>query len=371
MNNVSVHFKVFIVIVSAALLPLVASAGVVNIGSLFPLPNPSFTQTEPGGMPAINSSGSVIGFSLTVSTDGSTEMSGSFRYSKGTMYNLGLGGTFAITDDGAVWGGFVSCNLPGFFIQRMDTHGRCTGLPSSFGATGLSVSPDGQWVLGDTSNGVFVAWQLSSPNSNTYAFYNLGAVSDPFTDSRFSSPSTFSATNINEHGEFAVTVSNYDASGNAFFHAYLYRITGGVAAVEVDLGPGVIANAINDLGSVAGLGPPLVFGSPQQPFTYSKGKVQTWDLSSISLSPGFVPTIVGLNDEGQSAFYVDLSSDQSTHSFLRQANGRLVDVGSIFPAGHEFNMIAVGLNNRGQITGFGADFTVAPFAGFYAWIFTP
>ena len=47
-----------------------------------------------------------------------------------------------------------------------------------------------------------------------------------------------------------------------------------------------------------------------------------------------------------------------------------MDVGSIFPAGHAFGMFAAGLNNRGQITGWGVDFSLQPILGYYAWIFS-
>ena len=217
-----------------------------------------------------------------------------------------------------------------------------------------------------------LAWQLTAPG--TYAFYNLGAPSDPFTDARFSFQTSFSATNINAIGEFAVTASNgyTDALGNfvAVFHAYLYRINAGVAKIAVDLGEGVIADAINDLGDVAGLGAPLLGGNPQRPFIYKGGTVNTWDLSSIPGSAGMVPSIVGLNNGGQVAFSVPLS-DSGVHSFLRQKNGSFVDVGSIFPAGHVTGMIAVGLSSEGQITGYGVDFSVFPVVAYYTWIFTP
>jgi len=147
----------------------------------------------------------------------------------------------------------------------------------------------------------------------------------------------------------------------------LSRLEAGVAVPVVDLGEGVIASAIDDDGDVAGLGAPLFSGSPQGPFLYD-GQFHAWSPPAGWL--GAPPTIVALDNAGQIAFYGSLA-DGSNHSFRRNPNGRFVDVGSIFPKGDSVGMIAVGMNDSGEIVGWGTDYTMMQ-NGIYAtytWTF--
>jgi probable HAF family extracellular repeat protein len=385
------NMRVIVALIGGVLLSLEARAQVVKIGPLFPADGYYFQLTMPGEYygnvpltsPMINAAGDVIGESFTVYLDGHEDM-GAFRYSNGAMHNLGLGGAFGITDDGAAWGGFLACPNLTNGIQRLGRNGSCQGIPGTedYVAVGDSITPSGHLILGHPNGGSIgrpiIVWERG--HGGAYSVHPLGTPIDPYSgDTRFQFATTFTATNINERGEYAVTATNNYVDQNppypafSFYHSYVYRYANGQTELVADLGEGIVANAINNAGEVAGLSATTTdgTGSFQIPFVYSHGSIQAWS-PSVTTIPGwqafsFSPTIVGINDKGEVAFSGSLQD--GTHSFLRKRSGRFVDVGSIFPAGDRVGMFAQGLNNRGQIVGFGSDFDAQPNITFSAWIF--
>ena len=277
---------------------------------------------------AINSSGQITGEAY---------VSGGYLhaslYSGGTMIDLGtLGGNEsfgrAINAAGQVAG---NAELSGGNYHAVVYSG---GVAADLGSLGGAYS----LATGINGSGQVCGW-AQTPASVQHAFiYSGGVMTDLGTLSHNPADTSY-ANGINDSGQ--VTGLGYI---NGFQQAYLY--SGGIMTNLGTLGGRQSAGtAINALGQVAG-DAELPDGSGHA-FLYSQGK-----MLDLGLVPGSTYSeAFGLNDFGD---VVGQSSTTQVQRAMIYSQGEMTDLNSLIdPSSGWFLLEGDGINDRGQITGYG------------------
>ncbi len=303
---------------------------------------------------AINAAGHVTGYSFTIDP-----LARAFLYSGGPLADIGTipGGTlsfgYSINKSDQITGyADVASGEYHAFLYTAGTMTDLGTLPGANYSTGSSVNDSG-WVTGDGGNG--------------HGFlYTGGAMKDLGTlpGGNFSV-----GYGINASGQ----VTGYSTtSGDLATHAVLYSV-----GTVMDLGTLAGGNnsagaAVNASGEVTGYSNKSGDStSDLHPVLYSGGTVT--DLGNFSggnygsgLSINTSGQVVGYSSIRNTAGHPFLNSDY--HAFLYAAGHGMIDLNSLLPSGSGWILnIATGINDAGQITGYGQ---TAP-GVFHAFLLSP
>ena len=293
----------------AALLPAGTIYSVTDLGGLGGSSSMGF---------AINSSGSVAGWSQTPSGD-----QHAFLFSNGSLQDLspnlnadsfagGINATGTVVGTtyidgqphGTVWGSSVVTDLgPGTFATGINDAGVIIGgnghafLFSNGVYHDLGVLPGGDW-------------------SSAYGVNNLGTV-----------------------------VGNASTAAGGF-RGFLWTAASGMVALPTFGGANSYATAINNNGEAAGFAS-LVDGYEH---AFSALNAVLTDLGTLGGRSSFA---YGINDDGNIVGFSWMASGANPHAFL-YSNGMMVDLNSLIPASSGWELTqAFGINDAGQIVGQG------------------
>lgn len=328
----------------------ISAAQTYSITDLGVLPGDSASQ----GL-ALNSSGQVVGCSDTSTvTDypcGETFPGHAFLWSSTTgMLDLGVlnaGDVFSealnITDSGQVTG--TSVNSSGDSYPFLWTHKTgMTSLPTLPGATyGFSGSINSQGAIYGSGNSganpstiIPIAW---IKNGSSYKIQKL-----PVLPGAVLSLCCY-ANNSNE--EAGVAFLNPEGSS---YHAFLIK---GTKVKDLGTLPGGAvsnANGINSSGEISGYSTSSTSGSNWiAVFWDATGKIH----SLGTLSGGVSSAGYGINDSNQIVGFASTATSTSDAMIWSQKSG-MQDLNSLIPANSGWVLVlAVWINNSGQITGYG------------------
>jgi probable HAF family extracellular repeat protein len=295
----------------------------------------------------INNAGEVIGFAATKVYTWTYDYVDGYRYkeyqlapflwtptvingTKGSMTNLDTTGDWEGHADAINAFGQVIGSDPGRFLWTPATANGTTGVETSIsGARGIN--GPGQ-VVGDysTSSGADHAyvWTPSAHNGTTGTMVDLGSILGATTSA---------ADVINDSGQVAGTSS----SGT-----FLY--SGGKVAYLDGLGASGTPSAINDAGEVVGSS----YTGTTVAFLYSGG--HSYELGSLGggntepFGINAVGQIVGVTGTGVTPFLWTPTTPNGT-------TGTMVNLNTLIGSTTFTLQEATGINDRGQIVGYGTD----------------
>lgn len=252
---------------------------------------------------------------------------------------------YTVTDLGTLPGGDY------YYPRGINASGQIVGTASGIGSflysggkltkleggQGLGINDAGQVTrlgeVGINNAGDTVAEALDGMNS-IHAIVTVGGKSvDLGADAM--------PTNINNLGQAVGKVSQPDGRS----HPFLYS-----DGKMTDLGllPNALsawATAINDSGEV--VGGPFNDGSGAHAFLFSGGSLH--DLGSL----GGESSAFGINNHGQIVGTAEVGSESEYHAFLAE-HGRMLDLNSLIAQDTDWILrTATGINDAGQITGYG------------------
>jgi probable HAF family extracellular repeat protein len=282
--------------------------------------SPTYTVTDlgPGQPYAINNNGQVVGYNGA----------NAFLYSGGSTTNIFQGAAYGINGAGVVAG---DANGPAVTYDN----GVTTTLPYLAGAEGNYAS-----VAYTINSNAEVA---GSSSTNAGTFHAVTWTGQTVKDLGTLGGSNSAAYGINDSGEVVGFADNASGVNEAFLYANNEMI---------DLGHGQ-ANAINNSGQVVGLSTNVPSGA----FLYSSGVM--YDLGG---SGNFIP--LAINDSGT---IVGNWGNGNGWAEL-DSNGNLVNLNSLIsPTSGWVLDEATGINDNGQIIGWGSDGKGSP----EAFLLTP
>jgi probable HAF family extracellular repeat protein len=291
--------------------------------------------TLPGGSmssaQAINSSGQVVGGSSTASGN-----QHAFLYSNGTMYDLGVlpGGNGSsatgINDNGVITGSSETTGgLQHAFLFNNGVLRDLGTLPGARESYAMGINNSGQ-VVGEAS---FASQQFPAILFSNGTVTNLGTLAGPWS----------SANAINDVGVIAGSTDT-DHNINAFVYS------NGVMQDIGTLPHGTYSNAtgINDAGQIAGYadnGTGTFYA-----FLYSAGTMKNLG----TLPGGLASYAQGINTGGEVVGYATLASG-AQHAFLYAA-GAMTDLNSLIDPSLGWDLEnATAINDNGQIVGSGVN----------------
>jgi probable HAF family extracellular repeat protein len=263
-----------------------------------------------------------------------------FLYSGGAMTDLGtLGGTWSeatgINDSGQIVGRSWTTTY-GEWNSFLYSNGKMTGFP---GGQDIVINNSGQIGLGrDINNN----GQIVGSSGNHAASWSYGSP-EAVTDLGTLGGAYSSAYGINDSG--LIVGGSQTASGQYYAFSYLNG-----TMTQLETLPGAtssIATGVNNSGQIVGwsLIPLNEHTSRYHSFLYSNGTVT--DLGSLTGAIHLGLTYAtGINDSGQVCGY-GYTAEGPIHAFS-WLNGVLTDLGTL---GGEYSY-ATGINNRGQIVGY-------------------
>ncbi len=300
------------------------------------------------------------------------------------IINLGASGNYVageeVSENGLVAGGFFdAADVEGAFTFNGATS-YLSGLPGGTGTYANSINNSGiavgyannasgqrRAVLWSSPSSVTELGTLGGTQSNARGIDNLGRV---VGDSRNSSDQTrpFLWTSSTGMVELAMSLGGMTASARAINDngqiAGNARLTSGeTRAVRFDLttattlnlgtlgGESSFANGISPNGYVAGLSdaPDDEF----RPFFWSEltGMIDIFADSHLGSPFG---AAYDVNSSGWVVGYGEINDNFDSHAFLWSQSFGLIDLNSFLPAGSDWVLMgAAGINDRGQITGWG------------------
>lgn len=281
----------------------------------------------------INNLGQVVGRSETAGNAATH----AFLYSNGRMTDLGtLGGTnsnaAAINNAGQIVG--TTDTAGGSSNAFLYNGGRMTSLGTPPGSAAFGINNKGQVV------GTF--------------FYSNGSVTSLPAPGGVSFPIAF---DISDSG---VIVGEYVVDGSGAERAFL--ISNGRSS---DLGTLGGANSsafsVNNAGQVVGVADTAQLGQ-EHAFLYSKGNMV--DLGTLG---GTNSKASSINNKGQVVGNSETSGDEANHAFIF-SNGTTTDLNSLLPFSSAWELFsALGINDVGQIVGFGRN----PEGRLHAYLLSP
>jgi len=296
------------------------------------------------GATAINNSGQIVGHS-DIAGNASTH---AFLYSNGVMSDLGtLGGTssdaFALNDSGQVAGSASTAH-------NAATHAFLYSGGGMVDLGTLGVGGTSSSAAGINNSGQVVGTASTAYDATAHAFlYSGGAMSDLGTLGGYDS----FAYDINNKGQVV---------GNSFLrrspqHAFLY--SGGVMNdIGILLGDNIQSNAvaINDNGQVA------VGGGA---FLYSDGV-----MTNLNTGAYWSWSVQGMNNKGQ---LVGIHRGYGFAHAVLYSDGTLVDLNDQLVSNDAYLSLisAVGINDAGQIVGYGLTGGVLGYGDIHAFLLTP
>ncbi len=287
----------------------------------------------------LNNQGQVVG----EATDPTTNVSVPYLYSGGTLTTFtGLGGTadaaLAINDSGAIAGA-------GYTAGDTTTH---AFLYKNGTLTDLNPAGATESYADAINNLGQVAGQFSSPaTGGAYhaAIFANGSVTD--LGSLDGGLATALATGINAAGQ-VVGESETGTAATSTDHAVLF--SGGTITDLGTLGGDTsVANAINASGQITG-DADTTADAETHGFLYQNG-VMT-DMGTLG---GDFSTGTGINSEGDVVGYSAVAGNQYDDATLFD-DGTLYDLNNLIPANPNYFLdVATGINDAGQIVGYGDD----------------
>jgi probable HAF family extracellular repeat protein len=296
----------------------------------------------------INNSGQVVGWS---SITGDTA-NHAFLYDGTTMHDLGtLGGTHscatAINNSGQV-AGYLYFSGNQAYHAFLYSGGTMQDLHTLGGTNSLG------W--GINNSGQVAGYSDITGNTAHHAFlYSGGTMQDLHTLGGTNSI----ANGINNSGQ---VVGASDITGNTVYHAFLYS-----GSTMQELGTLALggftdsqAMAINDSGEVAGWSD-ITGGMTNHAFLYNGTGMH--DLGTLG---GTNCHAWAINNSGQVVGLSDIAGNTARHAFLYDGTG-MYDLNNLIPSSFGWVLqAAFGINDAGQITGYG---TINGFE--HAFLLTP
>lgn len=284
----------------------------------------------------VNNAGQVAGYADTTSVT----VRRAFLYSGGTMTALAtLGGVSSfgngINDSGQITGESYLVNEAGphAFIYNGTTMidlGTLGGADSY----GYGINNSGQ-----------VTGCSSVANGNSHAFiYNGGALIDlGLLDPQYVTIGNSFGFGINNSGQVTGKSDRFGVTPHAFIYS------GGIMTDIGTLGGRYndqsAGHGINDAGQVTG--DSTISNGNIHAFIYSVGTMI--DLRTLG---GTYSSGDSINNAGQVVGASSLANGD-THAFV-YTSGKMYDLNNLIPAGSDWNLVAaLGINNSGQITGYG------------------
>ena len=327
LNKISIRKSVLLSCAAACLAALSAAGSTVQAAPSYDITGLGFPPGGKGsGATAINDSGQVVvndGYQAFLYTNGSMTALGTLGKLGG---DLGIG--YAINNNGQVVGGSnTSSGEEHAFVYA-------NGTMSDLGTLGGNLSE----ATGINDSGQVVGESNTSSGAYHAFVYTNGTMSDLGTlGGNFSV-----ATGINDNGQ---VVGYSTATANGDQEAFLYS-NGRMSALGTLGGSSSSASAINDSGQVVG-GASTSSGA-YDVFLYSNGT-----MIDLGLGSGHA---TGINDSGQVVGYYDINSQASPiHAFV-YSNGAAYDLNNLIPSGSGWTLDeALGINNFGQVVGWGND----------------
>ena len=249
---------------------------------------------------------------------------------------------YTITDLGTLGGaGSVGqgINASGQVTGYSDT---ATGGQHAFLYSGGSMADLGTLGGASAGQGINASGQVAG------YFYTTSGASHAFLYSggRMTDIGTLGGANsrglgINNSGQ----ITGYADTGGGFYHAFLY---GGGGMTDLGTLPYDSYSegfGINNSGQVTGWSL-----SSLHAFLYSGGSMA--DLGTLG---GSTSVGLGINTSGQVVGYSFVAGDSAQHAFLYTPSAGMVDLNTLIPSGSGWTLLAAyGINDAGQITGYGA-----------------
>jgi len=280
---------------------------------------------------AINSAGTVAGYSSTGPTSPAAIFSASSTTSIGTLG--GNANAYSINRFGQIVG--ASVVVGGVRRAFLYSGGQMRDL----GTLGGDLY---SWATGINSSGQIVGVSYGTSAAGHAFIYSGGAMHALGT----LGGSMSQAMGINDSG---TVVGDSTVAGDRNAHAFAHS-NGHMQDLGTLGGSSSYARAINSSGTIVGQS--LVSGNSRfHAFAYSAGHMR--DLGVLS---GFASSVAtGVNDNGDIVGICTTADGFTTHAFLYR-NGKMIDLNTLVPANAGWKLnTAEAINNAGQIVGAATD----------------